>query len=499
MVAGTDTTSSLIQALPTDRLAAYGRMPPEVQAEVRALMRRQLDVQPFAQFIPSVSPHLPPPRHLRPVIRVVESAFQRRRRVLLSMPPRHAKTTELLHGVAWWLKHSPADTCAYFTYSDRKGRQKSRIARNLAMRAGVDMPGVGGMDEWLTTDDGGLLAGGAGGGLTGSGVSGLFIVDDPFKNRADADSLVKRETVWDWFNEVVYTRGEGFSVIVVHTRWHEDDLIGRLAEMDGWDVINLPAIAEKDDLLGREVGDALWPERFPLQELLNIQEQIGDHSFAALYQGQPRRKGSQLFGEPSYYDPDDRAEMAEWLHGAKVIIGVDPAASEKTHADWSVAVVMACKPVLDIMGARTVLECRILEVVREQMEIPRFVGELRKLQEKYWHAKCAIEAVGGFKAVPQLLRHLDPELRVYEIPSDQMSVDKFQRAQPASKAWNLGRILVPRNRKWVKPFNKEVCSFTGVKDPTDDQVDALAHAFNSIALAPVAPRRGSVADPYRWR
>lgn len=486
----------------TATLAAIDRMPPEDRERALELLYDRLRVQPFADYICENFPHEPPPEHVQPIIELVERARHERIKVCLSMPPRHAKTVTLLRALGWWLKHEPSDTCAYYSYSDTQARSKSRLARAWAAKAGVELDRSSkNVAEWRTTRGGGVLAGGLRGGLTGQGVSGLFIVDDPFKNREEADSELIRERVYEAFNEVVFTRLEGASVIVVHTRWHEDDLIGRLMKEEGWEVINLPAIAEDPDedttspfsvtgvcadILGREPGEALWPTRFSAEELRAIKRQIGEWSFAALYQGRPRPRGSSVFNEPARFQlpagglmpwacstSAARTEWANFLEGKRLAIAVDPAASEKTVADYSVAGVMA----FDAIGPG--MNTWLLDVMRGQWTIPKLVGKLRALQSR-WGALLVVEAVGGFKAVPQMLKHVDPNLRIVTISP---STDKFQRAQGCAAAWNAQRFHVPIGPDWVDPFLSEVLSFTGVKDLHDDQVDMISHGWNAMAIA----------------
>jgi hypothetical protein len=397
------------------------------------------------------------------------------------MPPRHAKTVTLVRLIAWWLKRRPADTCGYFSYNASFAQSKSRVARTLARRAGVELSeDSASRAEWRTTAGGGLLAGGAGGGLTGQGITGFVAIDDPIKNREEADSELVRDRIWEWFNEVVMTRLEHASAIVTHTRWHEDDLIGRLEEQGGWTIIRLPAIAEEGDVLGRAPGEALWPERFSAQSLgtepgqaNTLRGQIGEFSFSALYQQSPRPRGAKLFGPASYYDPETLS-----LEGWRILIGGDPAASEKTSADWSVAAVIA------VRGKRPELEFRLLYVYRAQIPVPEFARVLRALQLQWHLADVFVEAVAGFKAVPQLLRENDPTLAVYEAPA---AGDKFQRAQLASAAWNArpSRFLVPLGAPhWLAPVLHELQRFTGTKGGEDDIVDAISHAVNAAIMAP---------------
>jgi len=418
-------------------------------------------------FIRRISPHHPPPRHLAPVIEALERARSAPQQVCISMPPGHAKTTLVAHAIAWWLSMYPADTNGYVSYNATQAMSKSVIARQLAQAAGIQISDeTNNKGEWRTKEGGGLLACGIGGGLTGQRIKGLLFVDDPFKDPSDAYSTARRDAVEDWFQTVAMTRLEDASVFVIHTRWHEDDLIGRLAKKEGWTIINLPALAEENDPLGREPGEALWPEMFPAEKLETIRTDRGVYVFAALYQGAPRPRGGTIFGEPHYYDPASTS-----FEGCIIIIAADPAASEKTSADWSAAVV------LSVRGSGHKALGYVRHVYRKQVTIPDFVDALMSLQQTWGNAGIKVESVGGFKAVPQMLRRLGLE-RVEDIIPEG---DKFTRAQRAAAAWNSGRLLVPSDAPpWLGPFLDEVQKFTGVKDKQDDQVDVIAHAWNSL-------------------
>lgn len=309
--------------------------------------------------------------------------------------------------------------------------------------------------------------------------------------------------------DVQIDRTENFianGLVSHNTRWHDDDLIGRLEKDGGWTIINLPAIAEANDPLGREVGAPLDPIRYPLEledsskalgALNNIQPRepvqdddgniivegkigIGAYMWSALYQGQPRAKGQKIFGAPFYYDPDEFT-----IKGCRVVMGVDPAASEKTSADHSAAVVMAME------GDWDDPTFYILHVWRGQVQIPDLVSILHAKQTKYHDAHVIVEAVSGFKGVAQTLKRLDKRLKVYETAPRE---NKFMRAQPFAAAWNAGKVLVPTGAPWLADFYDELDRFTGVDDAEDDQVDAGAHAFN-VYDAARPPERGSRPAP----
>lgn len=436
-------------------------------------------------FICRVAPHEPPPLHLNPILEALEKCrTEGSQRIALSMPPRHAKSTTIRRALAWWLDQHPADHCAYVSRTCDGAEMQSRKIRNLCTEIGIPLVGKRN-DHWETSRGGGLLACGIDGMLTGNPITGIGVVDDPIKNRVEASSEVYRERVLDFFNDVLMTRLEGpASVIVVHTRWDPDDLIGVLQGDPDWTIINLPAIAEGHDPLGRKPGTALWPERFGIPRLQKIKRR-NEFTFDSLYQGKPVPKGARLFyGPPRYYDP-----RKVDLRGCTVLIGGDPAATEKTTADFSAYVAIAVRPPWSMPT------CYLLDVWRKQVEVPEQARKALEFQRRNWGAKMWVESVAGFKAVPQLLRSLCPGVLVGEITP---RGDKKQRAELVASAWNDGRFFVPcvdphvrgatESPVWLQDFLNELNRFTGRKGGVDDQVDALGNAYNMILEIEDLPR-----------
>lgn len=446
-------------------------------------------VDSILDWIPRMSPHFQRPDHLTKLAEVLVRAQYEPIYAWISVPPRHSKTETILHSVPWRLLRDPTCEIAYCTYEANLAYSKSRRMREISEQVGVKLKHAAkGVQEWQTREGGRVIATGVGGPLTGRGAK-LLIIDDPLKNREEAESPVIRQKIWDWFTSTALTRVEpGGSVIVCHTRWHDDDLIGRIQnEFPDWIGIQAPAVSEtvvkSVSLNGEPVETthrrALWPSRWPLAELDKKRALVGEYDWAALYQGQPRPKGGRMFGsahryaEPNIIDP---------RQPCKIVIGADPAATEKTNADYSAIVVTSFTGSwdkddpsnTDNLGFRG----DILEVWRGQVSVPEFVKRLRDIGVK-WGAPIVVEAVGGFKAVPQMLRQLDKSLKIIEAP---VLGDKFTRAIPVSAAWNYGRIRVPENphkNPWLPDFLSEVEKFTGVKDSHDDMVDALAHCYNA--------------------
>lgn len=460
-------------------------------AELDALRDVQMGAEGLADYILRVSPHRPPPEHIAPLLRLIERTRREEVRALVSMPPRHAKTHTLLHGLAWRTQYDPGCLNAYLSYGAEQAVGESKKGRQLAIEGGVQLSNASSAgDDWRTHFGGGVVATGVGGPLTGKGITGLMIIDDPFKGREDAESEGARQKVWDWFTDVAYTRLQsGSSCIVCATRWHEDDLIGRLDGNtkigDRWEVINIPAVSDGagkplDERLERGAR-ALWSREFGLRKLSKIRLTLGEYGWWSLYQGMPRPRGEGIFKQPATYDP----KTFSW-HGKRGVIICDPAATAKTTADYSAIVVAA------IEGFGMDSRMYIVEVIRLQDTIPKVVAELLRVQRDY-KLYIGVEAVGGFKAVPQMLRDADNSLRIVDITP---KGDKFTRAQPCAAAWNDDRVLIPGNgfayrpyaaeesRRWVHwdvaGYLDEMTRFTGVSDVHDDQVDASAHAWTAL-------------------
>jgi predicted phage terminase large subunit-like protein len=413
--------------------------------------------------------------------------------------PTH-NTVTALHGVAWRILRDPGLRHAYATYGASLSYTGSRAAKRIAVAAGVDLAKDSrAVADWRTTHDGGLLATGVGGPLTGKGITGIALVDDTLKNRKQAESARIREATWEWFTDVVWTRLEDdASCIAIGTMWHPDDLLCRLLKQgvgeDGvpFELIRLPAIAdESDDILGREIGEPLWPEKYGLKKLADRRSMLGEYSFASLYQQSPRPRGTAVFGEPG------RFELATFnWEGCRICVCADPAATAKTTSDHTAAFVLAMRG----YGAET--QGWLLGHLRGQWEIPDnphqqtkgVVTRLRELQDKWGGVAIVVEAVAGFKAVPQMLRAIDPYIRIVEAPA---IGDKFTRAQGAAAAWNSGRLMVPTDVPWAEGVITRMQAFTGNDDPEDDETDAVSHGWNAMFI-PGEPedRSGRSPNPF---
>lgn len=401
-----------------------------------------------------MSPHLNKPEHLRSIIDILESPDPFR--LLLSAPPRHGKSYLLFHYIAWYLVRNPTHSVLYCSYAAKIAATRSKDIRQIAIKAGLELDrNTQSAEMWRTKAGGGLHAVGPEGGVTGFGFN-LIVVDDALRNRTEAESPIIRENIYSWWTSTTRSRLEpGGKIAVSHTRWHPDDLIGRLCQNPNYTYINLPAINGE--------GQALWPERWNVSALLELRGETSEYDWASLYQGQPRPRGGAVFRDTQCYTTEPNI--------IRKAGGLDLAYTAKTYSDWSVLVVL---------GQDVERNIYVLDVIRKQCEPADFIKELKKYPLRYrWYLS------GVEKGIVSLLQRS----KVY-IDAQTAISDKFVRAQPVAKAWNEGKIFVPASAPWVDLFTNEVLGFTGVGDAHDDQVDALAAAYDALTKKRVEKRIG---------
>ena len=283
-------------------------------------------------FVACLSPELAEPYWLADVAEAFDRTETERQRLLLSVPPQHGKTKLILHGIVRLLLRHPSWPIVYATYSQDRANDVSLECQDLAKLAGIELrQDASSRRRWLTTKGGGIHFTGVSGGLTGAPAR-ILIIDDPHKNRVEAESVAHRNEVHSFMSSTARTRiHPATSIVVVHTRWHEDDCIGRLMRQRlpsgglAYRTINKPALDE--------VGKALWPEERPAWFLEEQRAVLTDYDWFSLYMGAPRPPGGALFRDVQYYD-----ELPKTF---RVGIGFDLAYTAKTHADYSSAVVLA--------------------------------------------------------------------------------------------------------------------------------------------------------------
>lgn len=399
--------------------------------------------------------------------------------IIITIPPRHSKTETVKAWLERELGRHPQADAMYASYAVRLARTSSRGMRNEiasgnafprffpGVRLAADSKSV---TDWALTAGGQFRAAGVGGGLTGMGAR-YGVIDDPFKDRKQAESELVRDGVWEWFTSVFLTRlSPDATLVVMHTRWHPDDLAGRILarlaegesdELGGlrWSHVNLPALAEEDDPLGRAVGEPLWPQRYGLTRLHGLRA-VNEYDFSALFQQRPRKRGGSVFTDQvKRYDTPN-------LRDAHLVISADLAASKRTSADHTAYHVLAAN------GRDPDMTGDVLEVRRGRWDIREQIAIGRELQERHG---AALHVERSPNAIPVIQQMRAERLNVIEVPA---VGDKFSRAQPWASAWNGGRVRLPASAPWVDAYIAEHTSFTGTDaDKDDDQVDAAAHGW----------------------
>lgn len=409
----------------------------------------------------------------------------RLKRLMLFLPPRHGKTEMVtVRYPVYRLAQNPEMRVIIGAYNQTLANKFSRKARKLAREClDVDRERRA-AEEWDTVQGGGLRAVGVGAGITGQGGQ-LVIIDDPVKSREEANSLAYRERVWEWYRDDLYTRLEpGAAMILIMTRWHDDDLAGRiLMSEDGpnWEILRLPAEAEtqeerdswaerlsrdggQPDPLGREPGEALCDERYPLPELQRIRTVLGTPSYWALYQQAPQPPAGGML-------------KRHWFK----IVGAAPAQAKRVRywdkagtADggaWTAGALVA---------RNSAGQFFIEDVVRAQLEAAdreRLIEQTAALDARRGSVEIWVEqepGSGGKESAQGTIRRLAGHV-VY---ADRVTGDKATRAEPlAAQAEAKNVFLV--DGKWNGAWLDEAASFPHGR--YKDQIDATSGAFNKLA------------------
>lgn len=398
----------------------------------------------------------------------------KRQRLLVSMPPRHGKSQLISHWFPLWLlARKPSRRIMLASYEADFAAHWGRKVRNLVVEHGEEL----GLQlegssmaayRWELVTGGGMLAVGAGGPITGRGADAL-IIDDPIKNDEDASSETMREKLWDWFWSTAFPRLEpgGFMVIVA-TRWHQDDLIGRLerqgisGESLPWDVIRLPALAEDGDALGRKIDDPLWPERYGTEALADIRRGMSPYHFSALYQQRPTPEegGAVKRRWWKYYQipPTDFDQ---------VIQSWDLAFKDAKKSDFTVGQVWGRK------GA----EFYLLHQVRDRMNAAEVIAAARNMTRQYPKAvaKLIEDRANGPAVIAMLHREIMGIIPV------KVKASKDARLQAVIPLIEAGNVYLPHPETpapWVTDFVEECAAFP--HGTNDDQMDAAVHALTYL-------------------
>lgn len=402
-------------------------------------------------------------------------------RLIITMPPRHGKSELASRRFpAWFMGRDPYRQLIFSTYNDDFAQDFGRSVRETMRSHAFQQifpgcrlrPGSASADK-IQTEEGGLMKFvGRGGGLTGRGAD-LLIIDDPIKDREEADSKSVRDKMWSWFTEAAMTRlMPGGRVVIIMTRWHEDDLIGRLTdprnpcyskeEAENWSILALPAIATEDDPMGRKPGEALWPDQFPIDVLEKI-KRLNARGFSALYQGQPTPDDGDFFKREwlKTYDGPDKIPKNIRIYAAS-----DHAVSVAQDADKTVLMCVG----VDEDDNIWVLPDIFWRRAQTDTVCDGMLDMMKRRRPISWRAEKGHIS----KAIGPFLRKRMHEEKIY-CPIEEVTPvkDKQTRAQAIRGRMAMGKVYFPKFTSWWPEAENELLKFPSARH--DDFVDTLAH------------------------
>ena len=423
-------------------------------------------------------------------------------RLMIFMPPRHGKSEIGSRSFpAWHLGRYPHHEFIGCSYGSDLANGFSRKVRDVvkdpAFQAvfpncvvNKDSQSV---EAWLTTKGGGYAAAGVGGPITGRGAH-VLVIDDPIKNRDAAESATNRESVWDWYTSTAYTRlAPGGGVLLILTRWHDDDLAGRLlkkmaeGEGDEWVVVEYPAQAVTDELF-RKAGEPLHAERYDNEALERIKRAVGPRDWQALYQQNPTPEDGDYFNKDMFqwYGPQDIPPYSEM----NFYTAWDFAIGEKEQNDYSVGITV---------GVDKHDRTFVVDVQRGHWGTMELVD---KVLEVYKTWRPAITGLERGHIEMTLRPFIDKRIREERLTSFYIEElnpgkrDKVARARSIQGRMQQGLVFFRKNCNATAALVAEMMRFpNGIHD---DCVDGMAWIGQMLSLL-VRPREKAPPPKKSWK
>ncbi len=422
-----------------------------------------------------------PAKHLLYIAAKIASAIERgNARLCISLPTRHGKSELLSFWTSVWaLDRDPSTEIILASYGADLSQDFSRKVRDVLVECSlpespyrlnaqlrIDARRVGG---FMTPEGGGMRAVGIGGPVAGRGAD-LFFLDDYLKNAKEAASPTIRQDIWDWLVAVGINRlSPNGSIIILATRWNLDDIIGRLKNREEgagefpWEFIEFPCFALENDILGREPGETLWPERYTKAHMQSIKDLEGEYFWQAVHQQRPiPRTGGSVDASnfPIVDIAPQRMEMVRWWDFA-----ASPGAG-----DYAIGLLMGKDPKTKI--------AYICDVIRDQIGPGDLEARVKNTAETDGYGiRICIEQEPGSAGKIVIDHYQRNVLSGWAVEGIRPTGDKFVRAQPfyaAAQAHNVKMLRGAWNTKYVE----EAILFPDATN--DDQVDASSGAFNRL-------------------
>ncbi len=451
------------------------QLSPALKESIATAARYELARRHYADYVQLVhAGRWKRARHLDLVCRELENIMAgKTKRLMIFMPPRHGKSMTVTETFpSFYLGKHPEKRVIEVSYSGSLAQQFGKRNRDKVEEYGPVLfghtvsPVQRTKTNWnLENGTGGMISVGIGGSITGYGAD-LLIVDDPIKNRAEAESQTYREMLWNEYQSTVSTRLQaGGAVIIILTRWHEDDLAARLlnpeyGKVEDWKIISLPAVCEdeENDALGRSVGETLWPAGgYDAEWCAQQKETVGTYAWSSLYMQTPTPSSGGMF---------KREWWKRWTALPSGLMDFvqswDCTFKDKDTSDFVVGQVWARK------GADRYL----LDQVRGRMSFTETLNAMRDLSAKWPQtARKLVEDKANGTAVIEVLRKEIPGI----IPVEPFG-GKVVRAHATTAVAEAGNIYIPAASvaPWVGDFVEEMASFPS--GAHDDQVDCYSQA-----------------------
>jgi predicted phage terminase large subunit-like protein len=443
---------------------------PISQESILSLARHDLPCYTLANF-----PAFELAKHLELIVAKLEAVERGELlRLILCLPPRHGKSLlASIHFPAWYLGRHPDRYVITASYGQELADDFGRRVRNTLTsplhkaifpecRVSVDSAS---MNRLNLTGGGAYFAVGRGAAITGRGAH-LLLIDDPLKDAEEAGSPATRRALQTWYATVAYTRlMPGAAVVLIQTRWHEDDLAGWLLREhshEGWDLVSLPAIAERDDGFRRE-GEALWGNRYPIEALKRIRSQVGGAAFASLYQQRPAASEGRIF-------------KREWWQSWNG----EPPKFSRTIQSWDTGFKTGAEN--DYSACTTWGEGKngyyLLHGWKGRVEFP----ELKRLVLSFASRWCPNAVLIEDRASGQsLVQELACGSSVPILPV-RVDSDKVTRAQAVTPMIEAGKVFLPESASWLEDYLDELSAFPAALN--DDLVDSTTQALNFLRQRP---------------
>lgn len=430
------------------------------------LLRRRSARDRLLGFVEYTAPYWTTGRHHRLICEALERIERgETRRLMIFTPPRHSKS-ELASKAfpAWYLGRHPDRQIIACSYNGDLATDFGRAVRNRitdetfqALFPGVSLAPDSMAANRMHTGQGGVyVAAGIGGAITGRGAH-VAIIDDPIRSREDADSERIRQVTWDWYNDVLYTRlMPGGAIVLMMTRWHEDDLAGRLLEQGGWDVLTLPAVSNEYTDNER----ALWPEWFPLDKLREMRATLPARTWEALYQQSPTTESGAYTRREWFSDRRDQAPPVNVYIACDFAVrqageGSDPDSTE-----------------LGVFGLSGDGDLYVLDWWHGQTDASAWIRELIRLIRQ--HRPRAVFGEGGVirRAIePFLVKQMRAERVHARLEWVNPIHDKATRGRSFQAMASMGRVYFPR-APWADRIIEQCVRFPGARE--DDAFDVLS-------------------------